>query len=349
MYVKQTLHLVLLLLCRLQEPTWKDSHGSWTAQILRGHIKFYSSTCQARHADSATLQATDTQTPAAAQSPSCLLGDGQQKALLALHMLRTDRGPVTIDHLGTSSHMEEDEEGILGTSPTSSITNMWAGPALSLSLKSALADHNSKESLQANTTADSRQVSIRAVPSSSAGQSQGVAASNKDEQQAGLFAVSTYVARDHGCSVEAGSIADKPKIGRSNGQTQQAEPAVDRPSTGKGNGHSQQAGPSQDHALHGSGPTQQAGPSGEQGLNSDGHTQQARPSGEQGLSNGGHSQEAGPARQLEIQMVPAGPELVDVEFPLYLKYQVSSDGENKRMVWSGSPDKTRRKQQILTD
>ncbi|KAL3141258.1 hypothetical protein ABBQ38_003596 [Trebouxia sp. C0009 RCD-2024] len=40
-----------------------------------------------------------------------------------------------------------------------------------------------------------------------------------------------------------------------------------------------------------------------------------------GVCRGSHHQGGHPARHLEIRMVPAGPELVEVEYPLYYKYQ----------------------------
>lgn len=49
-------------------------------------------------------------------------------------------------------------------------------------------------------------------------------------------------------------------------------------------------------------------------------------------SSGGHSQDEQQARHFEIKMVPAGPELVNVEYPLYHNYQVVNHHDDPSKV-----------------
>ncbi|DBB01045.1 TPA: hypothetical protein ACH3X1_000945 [Trebouxia sp. C0004] len=198
---------------------------------------------------------------------------------------------------------------------------MWAGPALSLSLKSALSDQQNSvcssqlllsEQATAGTAASSdavnsqhAQASVhKAAASSSKDSPQQTVSStevplaaegNQDNQQAGLSPLRS----------NSGGSKGKPPSTRLpsasfNGQALQEELARERPNSGGGNGHSQQAGPFGATAMRGAG--------------------------------SGHSQRSGPARHLEIKMVAAGPELVDVEFPLYLKYQVSNHHDEPHKV-----------------
>ncbi len=267
---------------------------------------------------------TDSHVTVQTQLPS--YSSGQLMPSSALHALRTDIAQAETAGSGSGSQIVEGDEedaaaAVLGSSPTSSITNMWAGPALSLSLKSALSDQQNSvwssqqlvgEQATAGAAASSNAVNSqhagttvqKATASSSKGSPQQAdpspevplaAEGKQDNQQAGHPPLR---------SNSGGSKGKHPPmslpIAASTGQASQAELAHERPDSGGSSGHSQQAGPSGATALRGGG--------------------------------GGHSQKSGPARHLEIKMVPAGPELVDVEFPLYLKYQVSNHHDDPHKV-----------------
>ena len=268
-----------------------------------------------------------TNPPALAQTQLPSNSHSQQVPSSALHALRTDGAQAPTAGSGSGSQfMEGDEEdaatAVLGSSPTSSITNMWAGPALSLSLKSALSEQqNSVPSFQQLV---SEPATVGAAASSDAVNSQhaqatvqkAMASSSKDSpQQADPSTDVPWTAEGNQDNQQAGlsllrSNSDGSKgkhppmslpiAASSIGQAPQAELTHERPNSGGSDGHSQQAGPSSATALRGGG--------------------------------SGHSQRSGPARHLEIKMVPAGPELVDVEFPLYLKYQVSNHHDEPHKV-----------------
>ena len=251
----------------------------------------------------------------------------QQVPSSALHALRTDVAQTETTGSGSGSGcqiVEGDEDGaaaVLGGSPTSSITNMWAGPALSLSLKSAFSDQQNSvwsaqqlvgEQATAGAAASSDAVSSqhaqatvqKATASSSKDSPQQAdpstegpltAEGNQDNQKAELSPL-----RSNSGGSKGKQAPMRLPVGSSNGQAPQAELAHERPDSGGSNRHSQQAGPSGATALRRGG--------------------------------SGHSQKSGSARHLEIKMVTAGPELVDVEFPLYLKYQVSNHHDDPHKV-----------------
>jgi len=303
---------------------WRAAHGGWTTQVLNGHLNFHADPATESASDS--LQAIHTDSHVHGQTQLLSYSSRRQVPSSALHALRTDHAqPETAGSGSGSQIVEGDEEdaaaAVLGSSPTHSITNMWAGPALSLSLKSALSDQQNSVwssqqlvSKQATTgtaaTSDAvnsqhAQASVqKATASSSKGSPQQTdpsaeapltAEGNQDNQQAGHPPLRS----NSGGSKGKHAPISLP-IAASTGQAPEAELAHERPNSGGSNGHSQQAGPSGATALRGGG--------------------------------GGHSQKSGPARHLEIKMVPAGPELVDVEFPLYLKYQVSNHHDEPHKV-----------------
>ena len=312
------------MLRSFRESSWRAAHGSWTAQVLNGHLNFHAD--PATESASVCPQAMNTDSPAHVQMQLPTHSSSQQVPSSALHALRTDGAQAETAGSGSGSQIVEGDEedaaaAVLGSSPTNSITNMWAGPALSLSLKSALSDQ--QNSVSSFEQLVSRQATAGAAASSDAVNSQHAQATvqkatassgkdspqqtesctevpltaegNQDNQQAGLFPLR---------SNSGGSKGKHPPmslpIAASTGQAPQAELAHEKPNCGGSNGHSQQAGPSGATALRGGG--------------------------------SGHSQRSGPARHLEIKMVPAGPELVDVEFPLYLKYQVSNHHDDPHKV-----------------
>jgi len=244
----------------------------------------------------------------------------------ALHALKTDGAQSETAGSGSGSQTvegdeEEEEAAVLGSSPTSSITNMWAGPALSLSLKSALSD-------QQNSDWSSQQLVGEQATA-------GAAASN-----------------DAVNSQPAGATVQKAMASSSKNSPQQTDPSSEVPSTAEGNQDNQQAGhPSLRFnsggskgkhppmslpiaASTGQAPQAELAHERPNSAGSNGHSQQAAASGATAPKGGrgGHSQKSGPARHLEIKMVPAGPELVDVEFPLYLKYQVSNHHDEPHKV-----------------
>ncbi|DBA69539.1 TPA: hypothetical protein ACH3X2_012738 [Trebouxia sp. C0005] len=265
-----------------------------------------------------------TKPPALAQTQLPSYSNSQQVPSSALHVLRTDGAQAETAGSGSGRQAAEGDDedaaaAVLGSSPTNSITNMWAGPALNLCLRSPLPDqHNSVSSFQqlvsdqatAGPAAGSDAVNSqraqatvqKAMARSSSPQQTdsctelpSTAEGNQDNQQAGLFPLR---------SNSGGSKGKHPPmslpIAASTGQASWAELALEKPNSGGSDGHSQQAGPSGATALRG--------------------------------ASSGHSQRSGPARHLEIKMVPAGPELVDVEFPLYLKYQVSNHHDDPHKV-----------------
>lgn len=268
-----------------------------------------------------------TNPPALAQTQLPSNSHSQQVPSSALHALRTDGAQAETAGLGSGRQaVEGDEEdvatAVLGSSPTSSITNMWAGPALSLSLKSALSEQqNSTPSFQqlvsepATTGAAASSAAVNSLHAQATVQ-KAMASSSKDRlQQADPSTEMPLAAEGDQDSQQAGfsllrsnsdgSKGKHPPMSlpiavSSIGQAPQAELAHERPNSGGSAGHSHQAGPSSATALKGGG--------------------------------SGHSQRSGPARHLDIKMVPAGPELVDVEFPLYLKYQVSNHHDDPHKV-----------------
>ena len=317
------------LLRRFRESLWRAAHGSWTAQVLSGHLNFHADPSTDSASDCPQAMDTDSRVHVQTQLPS--YNNSQLMPSSALHALKTDGAQSETAGSGSGSQIVEGDEeeaaaAVLGSSPTSSITNMWAGPALSLSLKSALSDqHNSVWSTQqvvskqattgaaASSDAVSSQhaqvIIQKATASSSKGSPQQAdpstevpltAESKQENQQAGLFPLR---------SNSGGSKGKHPPmslpIAASIGQASQAGLALERPTSGGSSGHSQQAGPSGVTALRG--------------------------------GSSGHTQRCGSARHLEIKMVPAGPELVDVEFPLYLKYQVSNHHDDPHKVSPSLP------------
>ena len=309
------------MLRRFRESSWRAAHGSWTAEVLNGHLNF--------HADPSTESASVC--PQAMHTTSKARVQTQLPTHRSIEQVpssarRTDGSQAETAGSGSGCQaVKGDEEdaaaAVSGSSPTSSITNMWAGPALKLSVKSALSEQQNSvscfqqlvgEQATAGAAASSNAVHSqhaqaivqKAMASSSKDSPQQTdsctevpftAEGNQDNQQAGLSPLG---------SNSGGSKGKHPPmslpIAASTGQAPQAEPAHEKPNGGGSNGHSQQAGPSGASAPRGGG--------------------------------SGHSQKCGPARHLEIRMVPAGPELVDVEFPLYLKYQVSNHHDDPHKV-----------------
>ncbi len=266
-----------------------------------------------------------THSPALVQTQLPTRSSSQQVTSSALHLLRTDGAQADNAQSGSGSQVVEGGEddaaaAVLDSSPTNSITHMWAGAALSLSLKSALSDQ--QNSVSSSQQLVSEQATAGAAASSDAVNSQrakttvqkATTSSSKDSpQQAEASADVPLSAEGNQDNQQAvsplrsnsgGSKGKHPPMrlpsASSNGQAPQAELAHERPNSEGSNGHSQQAGLSGATAMRGAG--------------SD------------------HSQRSGPARHLEIKMVPAGPELVDVEFPLYLKYQVSNHHDDPHKV-----------------
>ncbi len=267
---------------------------------------------------------TDSHVHVQTQLPS--YNNSQLMPSSALHALKTDGAQSETAGSGSGSQTvegdeEEEEAAVLGSSPTSSITNMWAGPALSLSLKSALSD-------QQNSDWSSQQLVGEQATA-------GAAASN-----------------DAVNSQPAGATVQKAMASSSKNSPQQTDPSSEVPSTAEGNQDNQQAGhPSLRFnsggskgkhppmslpiaASTGQAPQAELAHERPNSAGSNGHSQQAAASGATAPKGGrgGHSQKSGPARHLEIKMVPAGPELVDVEFPLYLKYQVSNHHDEPHKV-----------------
>ena len=247
---------------------------------------------------------------------------------LALHTLRTEDTPAGPSQTGADSCGvgEEEYQGTLGHSPTSSITDRWAGPALSLSLKSAIADQQIRtSSSHVLATADTGQTIGGAVPSGPDDNTEGTRSGHSCDRSPPSWQTagrSTHES-DHGSYKHVGSSGERPNSNGSNkhSQTRQSRGG---PNLRGGNGHSQQAG--QFLATPANGSTKACG-------------QQAGLSGATALrgSGGAHSQESRSVRHLEIKMVPAGPELVDIEFPLYHKYQVSNHHDDPRKVIISKP------------
>lgn len=307
---------------RFRESSWRAAHGGWTAQVLNGHLNFHAAT----EAASVNPQPTHTSSPAHVQTQLPSHGSSQQAPRSALHALRTGGAQAEISGSGSGSQAVEGNEedvaaAVLGSSPTNSITAMWAGPALSLSLKSALSDQQNSVSPFQQLVSD--HATAGAAASSDAVNSQhaqaavqkAMASSSKDRlQQPDASTEVPLTAQGKQDNQQAGLPPLRSNSGGSKGkhppttlpsassnrQAPQAKLADEKPNSGGSNGHSQQAGPSGATALRGGG--------------------------------SGHSQRLGPARHLEIKMVPAGPELVDVEFPLYLKYQVSNHHDDPHKV-----------------
>lgn len=315
-------------LCRLEESAWKAVHGCWTARVLNGHINFYTAQDSAPGTLSAQPQSAMLTASTASPQMHLPLQDDTKKPVLpgmALHTLRTEDTPAGPSQAATGSHAvgEEEDEGILGHSPTSSITDMWAGPALSLSLKSAIADRqNHTSSSHVLDTVGNGQTIGRAVPSGPSDSTQDTRSGQSSRNTSASWSTAGKAIHrsDNGSRRHVGSSGERPDSNGSGGHSQIRQ-SRGGPNLRGDNGLSQQAG--QFLATPASGSTkagsQQAGLSDTTALRG---------------SGGAHSQESGPGpvRHLEIKMVPAGPELVDIEFPLYHKYQVSNHHDDPRKV-----------------
>ena len=267
---------------------------------------------------------TDSHTHVQTQLPSH--SSSQQVPSSALHALRTDIAQTETAGSGSGSQIVEGDEedaaaAVLGSSPTSSITNMWAGPALSLSLKSALSD-------QQNSVWSSQQLVGEQATAGAATSSDAV---NSQNAQATVQKATTISSKDS--SQQTYSCTEVPLTAEGNQDNQQAELSPLRSNSGGSKGkHPPTSLPntaSTGQASHAELAHERPDSAG-----SNGHSQQAAASGATAPKGGrgGHSQKSGPARHLEIKMVPAGPELVDVEFPLYLKYQVSNHHDEPHKV-----------------
>ena len=217
---------------------------------------------------------------------------------------------------------DEEEKAPADGSPTSSLAAMWTGPALHSSLKQAIADQPASTLAQPINLGDSD--SAKRHPSRAA------------NQRATLPMTPTSPAHPN-----------PPDVPKTAYQTLRAQEATSHPGMGSNKGvvvgankQNPQVTKQPESSPSGAGVAQGTAARAGAGSGAVAAQAEAETSADSHVStagrahcSSGHSQDHGrPARRLEIRMVPARPELVNLEYPLYYKYQVSNHHDKPSKV-----------------
>lgn len=344
--------------CRFQLPEWTAVHGGWAVSVLNGHLNFHvtpaSTTDKAPalvshclHADGDADDAADAR-HAPDQAP---LPQPTTTATVLKH--DSSQAPA-----GTKP---EADKAPAGNSPHGSLGNMWSGTALGCSLKQAIADQPSRSSAhptdlgcnpaEENLTVTAHQEpalvvtvtkppaalpstlalpqTVLQVPSTeSASGYKGLTADN-------TFAAGLTTQKSHGrgqpggpsstaaatqgtgaSDAGGGGVAARGGAAVGVAAVTGGKAAVVAAGAGAGAGAAAQRGPGRAEAgSQAVAAKAEADATADRGSNDE-------PIAGRAPCSGGHSQGGHPPRHLDIRMVPAGPELVEVEYPLYYKYQI---------------------------
>ena len=225
-----------------------------------------------------------------------------------------------------------DSPSPVGASPTRSFANLWSGAALTSSLKQAISDHLAQPT-------DSARAAAEPHPTEAAHQQAAFAVTADTNPPAALASthgvpnaaflevtVQSSPVRRGGNNVKKAAV-DVKKSSRQHRGPSSRDVATQGTTAGAALG----AG-----AVAADRPPGRADPvSGAVLAHNKGDASADR--GRSGASTAGRvpgssRQNGRTARQLEIRMIPAGPELVDVEYPLYHKYQVSNHHDEPSKV-----------------
>ena len=317
-------------------------HGKWSAQVLNGHINLIAPS-EASHTPSQPLQPASTFGHAGVEGLTAItIASGQ-----ASNVHRTDRpapGQVSDTHrtdepahwpnrahlrLDTDAMQQEEDEGLLGnsptgSSPTSSITNMWAGLAMDASLRSALAEQPQQLPSQAGLATD---VSFRSAMAEQPQQSPVQAGASADAKLRGAGAVLSSP------QLAAGAVLSSPHFAS---RALPSSPQVaDRAVPSRLQTFPSQAADSASAVAaaisHSNGKAQ------DEKAETLLHRRTGQPEAcslrQTGQAWGQSPRQTGQGRRrFEIKMVPSSPELIETEFPLYFKYQVSNHHDDPKKV-----------------
>ena len=328
-----------LVACRFVQPEWIAAHGGWAATALHSHINFHTVSNPAEetahtsqgglhavHPGSTTSDADDAQDQSS--SPKPLSADAVVK--------QTGTGQS-----GSGRGLMEGEEEIasVGGSPTSKFAAMWTGPALNSSLKQAIFDQPASTSAQPVNLEDSDPAQQNPTNAAHQQATLPVTATNPAHPNTPALSVTAhqvpraqagYVGLGSNKTVAVGANEQKPQVTKRPGNSPSGAVAAQGTAA---------------RAVWGSGAdaaqgiaTRDAADCGAVAAQAEAETTADRGSGDVSTAgrvqySSGHSQQhKSPARHLEIRTVPASPELVDVEYPLYHKYQVSNHHDKPSKV-----------------
>ena len=325
--------------CRFVQPTWIAAHGGWAATALGGHINFHTVS------DTAEEAAHTSQGGLYAIHQGSATSDRAQAGTSPLIPPNTAAAmkQTSVEQSGSRRGLEEGEEGkaSVGGSPTSKFANMWRGLALSSSLKQAISDQpastlaqpvdlEDSDPAQQNPFKAAHQQATMLVTSTNPAHPNTPALPATAHRKLRAQAGTSCVELDSNTTVAVGANKRKPQVTKQPGGYNSGAVATQSIATRTGAGSG--AVPAQGTA------TRAAADSGAVAAQVEAETTADRGSG--GVStagkvqcSSGHSQQRGNStRHLEIRMVPASPELVDVEYPLYHKYQVSNHHDKPSKV-----------------
>ena len=341
--------------CRFMLPKWIAAHGRWAATALNGHINFHTVSTpavQAPHTSQGSLHAN--------HQGSAISDCGQDQSSspkpssTAVVVKQTGA-----EQSGSGRGLAEDEEGQapVGGSPTSQFADMWRGPALNSSLKQAIAEKPASISAQPINLEDNdpakqhplkpaHQQATLPVTSTNPAHPNTPALPKTAFRTPRAQAATSHTGVGNDTTVAMGANKQKPPVEKQPGGSPAAAVVAQGTATRAGassgtvapQGTAARAGTGSGDITAQGTATRAGARSGAIAAQAEAETTADRNSGDVSTAgrvqrSSGHSQDHGrPARHLDIRMVPAGPELVDVEYPLYHKYQISNHHDKPSKV-----------------
>ena len=323
------------------QPKWAAAHGGWAAKALNGHINFHTITTpavqtahtsigglHAMHQGSAIPGAGHTQDQSSSPKPLSTAAIVKQ---------------VTTEQSGSVRGLEQDEEekASVAGSPTSKFADIWTGPMLKSSLKQAIANQPNSTLAQPFQSEDSDPAWQHLSKAANQQAALPVTSTNPAHPNTPALPMTAYptpraqaatneVELDKNKTVAMGANKQKPQVTKQLGASSSGVVAAQCTAATAGAGSGAVA--AQGTATKASAGSEAVAAQVKAETSTDTGGSDVSTAGRAHCSSG-HNQDHGrSARQLEIRMVPAGPELIDVEYPLYYKYQVSNHHDKPSKV-----------------